>query len=91
MGDFNQLPIKLNNYSITICSRILLEITKILDKRFTRVKNGYSHCHQLPKLGRSDHYVMHLIPSYKPLSKLNLHMSHAINLHIRIANLYRLV
>ena len=67
MGDFNQLPIKLSNYYQII--KKPTRNNKILDKCFTKVKNGYSHCHQLAKLGRSDHYVMHLVPSYKPLSK----------------------
>ena len=63
MGDFNQLPIKLNYYYQTIRKRT--RNNKILDKCFTRVKNGYSYCHQLAKLGRSDHYA-------KPLSKTKL-------------------
>ena len=67
MGDFDQLPIKLNNYYQIINKPT--RNNKLLDKCFTRVKSGYSHCHQLAKLGFSDHYVMQLIPSYKPLSK----------------------
>ena len=66
MGDFNQLPLKLNNYYQVI--KKPTRNNRILDKCFTRVKNGYSQCHQLAKLGKSDHYVMHLIPTYTPLS-----------------------
>ena len=42
---------------------------KILDKCYTKVKNGYTQCRQLAKLGGSDHFVMQLVPSYIPLSK----------------------
>ena len=68
MGDFNQLPIKLNNYYQVVNKPT--RNNRVLDKCYTRVKNGYSHCHQLAQLGNSDHYVMHLIPSYKPLSRI---------------------
>ena len=66
MGDFNQLPIKLNNYYQIV--KKPTRNNRTLDKCFVRVKNGYSHCHQLGHLGKSDHHVMHLIPTYRPLS-----------------------
>ena len=67
MGDFNQLPLRLSGYyqTVTKPTRGL----KTLDKCYTRIKGAYSHCNQLAQLGDSDHHVMHLIPSYKPLSK----------------------
>ena len=40
-----------------------------MDKCFIRIKNSYKSCHQLAQLGNSDHFVMHLIPSYQPRSK----------------------
>ena len=67
MGDFNQLPLKLNSYYQIV--KKPTRNNKVLDKCFTKVKDGYEQCHQLAKLGKSDHYVMHLIPTYTPLSK----------------------
>ena len=61
MGDFNQLPIKLNNYYQIVKTPIRNKRT--LYKCFVRVKNGYSQCRQLGNLGKSDHHVMHLIPT----------------------------
>ena len=67
MGDFNQLPLKLDGYYQVVKSHT--RNNKILDKCYTKVKNGYTQCRQLAKLGGSDHFVMQLIPSYIPLSK----------------------
>ena len=47
----------------------LSSVSKTLDKCFIRIKNSYNSCHQLAQLGNSDHFVMHLIPSYEPRSK----------------------
>ena len=67
MGDFNQLPFRLSGYyqAVTKPTRG----TKTRDKCYTRIKGAYSQCHQLAHLGSSDHYIMHLVSSYKPLSK----------------------
>lgn len=67
IGDFNQLKFRLNGYYQTVTKPT--GGTETLDKCYTRIKGGYSQCHQLAYLGSSDHYIMHLVPSYKPLSK----------------------
>jgi hypothetical protein len=67
MGDFNQLPIKFNNYH-----QIVTKPTRkanIIDKCFVKVENAYSRCDQLPGLGKSDHNIMHLVPTYTSLSR----------------------
>ena len=39
-----------------------------LDKCYINVKNSHTQCQQLAKLSNSDHFVMHLVPAYKPPS-----------------------
>ena len=67
MGDFNQLPFKLDGYYQVV--KTPTRNNRILDKCYLRIKDAFKHCHQLSKLGDSDHYVTHLIPTYTPLSK----------------------
>jgi len=62
MGDFNQLPIKLDGYynqtvKTPTCNN------EILDKCYIRIKDAFKQCHQLAKLGGSDHFITHIIPT----------------------------
>ena len=52
MGDFNQLPLKLDGYYQVVKSHT--RNNKILDKCYTKVKNGYTQCRQLAKLANCD-------------------------------------
>ena len=67
MGDFNQLPFRLDGYYQVV--KTPTRNNRILDKCYLRVKDAFKQCHQLSKLGDSDHYVTHLIPTYTPMSK----------------------
>ena len=66
MGDFNTLPLKLSKYQQVVTKTTTAG--KTLDKCFVNVKNAYKYCQKLSTLGKSDHNIIHLIPSYKPKS-----------------------
>jgi len=68
MGDFNKLTIKLNNLYYQMVTKHTRG-NKTLDKCYARIKNAFTQCKQRTQLGNSDHFIMHLIPSYVPLSK----------------------
>jgi hypothetical protein len=67
MGDFNQLPFKLDGYYQTV--KTPTRNNRVIDKCHIRIKDAFKQCHQLAKLGGSDHFITHLIPTYTPLSK----------------------
>jgi len=58
MGDFNQLPLKLDGYYQTV--KTSTHNSKILDKCYIRIKDAFKQCHQLAKLGGSDHFLYYL-------------------------------
>ena len=68
MGDFNQLPFKLDGYYQTV--KTATRNNRTLDKCYIRIKDAFKQCHQLANLGDSDHFITHLIPTYTPLSKV---------------------
>ena len=74
MGDFNQLNLKLSAHYKQVVTKPTRR-SKILDKCYTNMKDGYGRCMQLPPLAsgqaESDHNIIHLIPNYKPLSHSN--------------------
>ena len=55
MGDFNQLPLKLNSCYQVVETPTFKNTT--LDKVFIRIKNAFKHCHQLSSLSGSNHSI----------------------------------
>ena len=66
MGYVNQLPFHFQNYYQIVCKPTRGRNT--LDNCYINVKNSHKQCNQLAPLSNSDHFVMHLVPTYKPLS-----------------------
>jgi hypothetical protein len=67
LGDFNQQPLKLPNHYCQVVTKPTRK-DRIIDKCYINIQNAYNYCHQLGRLGNSDHNVMQLLPTYRPKS-----------------------
>ena len=68
-GDFNDCTLSkvLPNFKQHV--NIPTRKDKTIDYFYSNIKDSYDKCFSLPRLGISDHAVVHLVPTYKPVLK----------------------
>ena len=69
-GDFNDCNLSRVLPSFHQHINIPTRKDKIIDHFYTNVKKSY-RCFPLPPLGKSDHNLTHLLPTYKPVLKMS--------------------